>query len=118
MCKKSTTCFSKKTGSPLTMYWSETEAGLAAESLNMRENTDFVHYQCRTCQYWHLAPSQTQDRSWLSSTCTDRNGEAKRSYPTEQYADRRARQINASRDVRVFSYRCADCSHWHLTKGH
>ena len=54
MSLKSTTCFGKQTGRPLTEYDSEYDALDGADYANSKYGQNLVPYQCDTCGLWHL----------------------------------------------------------------
>lgn len=116
MAKKSTTCFGNSSKLPLTEYWSEGEASLAAETVAKLHQLDLKPYRCRGCDGWHLAPAHTFDNSYTSQ-CLDRDGRAKRAYPTREDAVRRARLRCQRVGISLEPYSCAACGEWHLTKG-
>lgn len=51
---KSTTCFSRATGAPLSVYNTEAEAQQSAD-YQLRNGRRLYAYHCERCGLWHLA---------------------------------------------------------------
>ena len=104
---KSETCVGKR--GPLTAYSTESKAAIAANRLNLRDESQFVAYQCSTCGEWHLSPAERHTPSKPCEPC------GKNSYETKKGAERRAKIGEAERGVLLNVYRCPKGNGWHLT---
>ena len=117
MSIKSTTCFNKKNGKPLTEYYNESDAQEGADHANDLRNFNLEPYKCDNCGLWHLSPKNRQTPSTKCSTCKDRNGYFKDLYHSEGSAQRRAEILFKEQGVRLSVYECPNENGWHLTKG-
>ena len=110
-------CKSKRSGRPLSSYFSKADAQEAADygRKNYR-SAKLKPYKCDRCGSWHLAP---QDRHTPSETCTvcrGSDGKLKESYPTPEIAQRRAKILRREQGVELTVYECEHGKGWHLTK--
>jgi hypothetical protein len=87
MSFKSTTCFSKNTGNPLTEYISEYDAEDGASYIKKTYGNNLSPYQCNCCGGWHLSPKNRQTPSVKCPECTDSNGYYKDLYESFESAD-------------------------------
>ena len=118
MSIKSDSCYSKRTGEPLTEYVSEDQAREGADYTNSKyKNSSLAPYRCSKCNKWHLSPRDRQTPSIKCPSCTDSNGFYKDLYPSRKVAERRAGILHKERGVRLHVYKCAYHNGWHLTKG-
>lgn len=116
MTFKSKTCFSKKTGKPLTEYMSRYEADEGADYANKTYGNSLSSYQCNVCGGWHLSPKVRQTPSIKCPECTDSNGYSKALYLTYESALNRASILYEERGVMLSVYECPHYEGWHLTK--
>ena len=116
MSVKSTTCFGKKTGKPLTEYLTQQEAQEGADHVNGSYGNKLVPYPCRECGMWHLSPSDRQTPSTKCSHCTGKNGNAKDSYQSCEDAQRRADILRKEQGASLSVYACEHGNGWHLTR--
>jgi hypothetical protein len=114
---KSNSCFSKRTGEPLTEYYSEGDAWEGAEYANNQYGNNLIPYQCKKCEFWHLSPKDRQTPSQKCFDCTDGSGKCKRLYYSEEDAERRADILYEEEGVNLEVYECPHNDGWHLTKG-
>ena len=117
MPEKSTTCFGKVSGQPLTVYRSRGEADNGADYVSRTYDRPMVAYACDRCSLWHIAPSDRQTASVQSGCCTGRNGQPKAAYDSEAAALRRAEILQVEQGVDLTAYACPHGGGWHLTKG-
>ena len=117
MTKKSSTCYGKSTGKPLTEYGSYFEANQGAIYTNGRYGSNLEPYQCDTCYLWHLSPQERQTATSRSSycTCVGSDGRSKDAYRTYRDAARRAEILREETRVMLSVYECHDSGLWHLT---
>ena len=119
MSRKSSCCFGKVSGQPLTEYDSEEDALEGAAYAATKYGSEMVPYQCGICHYWHLSPikRQTEHASWYCS-CVDQYGRRKDGYKTEGDALRRAEILAEQGGDGLFVYQCPESYHeiWHLIK--
>jgi len=114
---KSATCVGKKTGKPLTEYYSEREARDGAEHARRKYKSDLVPYQCDTCGMWHLSPTNRQTPSRKCTRCAGADGKLKESYKSEADAQRRADILRREQGAALRVYPCEHGNGWHLTRG-
>lgn len=114
---KSKTCFSKKNGSALTEYRTESEAIEGAKYSNSAYGNDLTHYQCSKCKKWHLTPKNRQTPSKTCYFCTDSNGRNKDLYLSYESAQNRANIIRQEQGIILSIYDCPYEDGYHLTKG-
>ena len=116
MNTKSTSCFSKRTGEPLTEYYSEDEAWEGANYANDQYGNNLVPYQCKDYNHWHLSPEDRQTPNRECYDCTDGGGNYKALYHSEEDAERRAEILYEEQGIRLKVYKCPHNDGWHLTK--
>ncbi|MCS0048981.1 MULTISPECIES: hypothetical protein [Vibrio diabolicus subgroup] len=117
MGRKSETCFSKKTGTPLTAFDNEIEAQQGADYANFQYGHDLAPYKCDKCGLWHLSPKDRHTPSKTCNYCTDRNGRPKELYRSQKDAVTRAKIILQESGIYLNAYECHQYIGWHLTKG-
>ena len=113
---KSSTCFGKQTGQPLTEYDSEVEAEDSANYARMMFEKDMEPYQCDVCDKWHLSPKDRKTPSSKCLHCVGGNGKAKALYRNKPEAVQRAKIIAQEQGKKLFAYPCGYADGWHLTK--
>jgi|SaaInl8_200m_RNA_FD_contig_31_1827350_length_952_multi_3_in_0_out_0_1 hypothetical protein len=114
---KSNSCMNKRTGEPLTEYYSEYEAQDGANYANATYGHNLVPYKCDKCGLWHLSPKNRQTPSTKCYACTDSRGYLKSLYQTREHAKTRAEILYKEKGIRLKIYRCVYSDGWHLTKG-
>ncbi len=113
----SNSCFSKRTGKPLTEYDSIHEAQKGANYANSTYGNNLIPYKCKNCGLWHLSPKDRQTPSSKCHNCTDGNGRYKDLYHTKEIAERRRTILYKEKGIRLNVYKCPyHNSGWHLTK--
>lgn len=117
MSTKSTSCYSKRTGEPLTEYYSEYEAQEGANYANDQYDNNLVPYQCTKRHLWHLSPKDRQTPSVRGCGCVDSAGNGKALYDSKEYAEGRANILHKEQGVNLAVYKCPYSDGWHLTKG-
>lgn len=113
---KSSTCFSRSTNIPLSVYFSRSQAAEAAQYTNQRKNSNFIEYQCDRCKYWHLTPLARHTSSQTCLDCTGGDGKNKQLYPTREIAKQRADILLRKKGKHLNVYTCPFNKGWHLTK--
>ena len=113
---KSSSCFGKRTGEPLTAYHTEREAKEGADYANSTYGNNLVPYKCNNCRLWHLSPEDRQTPSSICSSCTDSYGSHKDLYHSEAIAERRAAILLKERGILLRVYPCPYRNGWHLRK--
>lgn len=116
MVTKSTTCFGRVSGQPLSEYACAEEAHEAAELAEREYGRAMTPYRCRRCHAWHLALTDRRTPCEPCEICVGRNGEAKQAYRSERGAMRRAEIVFREHGVRLRVYLCPHTHGWHLTK--
>jgi hypothetical protein len=117
MSRKSSSCFSSRSGSSLTEYDSEYESQEGADHANRTYGHDLGPYQCGNCGLWHLSPKNRQTPSTRCPSCTGRDGQNKALYSSEEIAERRAYILYQEQGIGLSVYECPYYHGWHLTKG-
>ena len=116
--KKSSTCYGKSTGKPLTEYGSFAEAVEGVKYSATRYSNRLIPYQCRTCSHWHLSPqasrSTTVPRDYCD--CVRSDGSPRAAYRTESDASRRAQCLREATSAALKVYPCTNSTLWHLTR--
>jgi hypothetical protein len=118
MSRKSTTCYGKASGQPLTEYASYELAEGGASYVQQTYGQTMVPYLCQDCGQWHLSPVDryTEHSTW-SCSCLGRNRSPKDCYQTKVDATRRAEILWEESRERLYVYQCPfDDDIWHLTK--
>jgi hypothetical protein len=115
---KSTTCFGKQTGQPLTEYSSEYDAQSAAEYASFRHGQHLTPYKHDKCNKWHLSPKDRLTPSSTCSQCTGSNMVPKALYETESAAQKRANILYEEQGIELKVYECRYSFGYHLTKGY
>ena len=114
---KSTTCYGKKSGQPLTEYESLSEATEGADHANRVHGSRWLMpYQCSNCGYYHLSPRERHTPSMLC-VCVGATGEPKQLFYEQSAALRRAEILRAEKGLRVSVYACEHGLGYHLTRG-
>jgi len=116
MSHKSSTCTSKKTGKPLSVYTSEADAQESADYARSQYNSDMAPYKCRKCGQWHLSPKDRHTPSTKCRTCTGSDGKRKDLYSSETAAEKRAAILLKEQGVSLKVYKCLYSDGWHLAK--
>lgn len=113
---KSDVCFSKKTGQPLTVYFSEADAKSSALYERTARGSDLYPYKCEKCGYWHLAPlSSKLNVQKNACSCLDSNGRHKALYLTREDAEKQRMKSEAEQHVSLKIYSCNEGRGFHLT---
>ncbi len=112
---KNPDCINKQ-GKPLTCYLNERSALEAASYLNTTTGGDFLPYDCKKCDFWHISPQNRHTPSRKCGSCISSSGEYKDLYSKEEFAKQRARIIHKEQGVRLSLYSCPSGEGWHLTK--
>lgn len=115
MSTKSTTCFGKMSGQPLTEFSSKSDADAEVAYQNIYRQKDMVSYRCIKCGKWHLSPKERQTPSVPCDFCRGKSGNAKELYDSEEDALNRAEILLAEHGSHLRAYRCPHMSGWHLT---
>lgn len=113
---KSTTCFGRATGLPLTEYASQADAHEGAVHANARSGSEWLSpYLCSACGCWHLAPRHGRPSS-MPCACTDSHGRSKALWTTWRDAQRTADILRSETGAQLAVYECELGLGWHLTK--
>lgn len=128
MSRRSSTCFGKATGRPLTDYDTFEQAEDGAAYVLQKFGTEMLSYMCSQCSMWHLAPpsstarTQTQASPYLPTTSREsRNcygkvsGKVLKEYDTERDAKDGASYVLEKYGNQMVPYKCQDCRKWHLS---
>ncbi len=121
MTHESSTCF-KKSKKPLMAYVCAADAQQEAGRLKDRYQRDMAPYVCTVCGFWHLAhrpkpKPKPRPQLYRCHYCQGKNGEDKITYPSEDFAERRAEYLCDVQRL-YFGLRAYECPHgegWHLT---
>jgi len=113
---KSETCFGKKSGDPLTEYYSEEDSQAASEYSKEVYGNDLVPYKCSNCDCWHLSPKVRQTPSYKCDYCTGSDGVSKDTYTTKRNAITRSNILFDEQGIDLKVYQCKHSNGWHLTK--
>jgi hypothetical protein len=116
--KKSAVCFGRS-GKALTEYGTCEDAKDGAEYAYGRYGGDvMIPYECPTCYKWHLKPSTSTGRSFLSqksTMCFRRSGKALTEYETYEDAEDGAEYAcGRYGGDEMIPYECPTCYKWHL----
>ena len=117
MIRKSSSCFSKRHGKPLSVYASRWAAQQSADYENHHYGNDLVPYHCYRCGEWHLSPQDRQTPNTKCRHCRGFDGKHKNLYVSETYAGKRAAILKKEKGISLRTYKCPYNSGWHLTKG-
>lgn len=109
-------CTSKRTGDPLTTYFTKNEAIDAADYVLQAYQNAMIPYNCKNCGHWHLCPEDRFTPNQTCTFCTDSNNKPKQLYLSYQSALKRAKCIYKERNERLNVYECCHNHGWHLTK--
>lgn len=112
---KSDTCFSKKTGEPLSVYITEQEAQQSVD-FQKQCGRSLYPYQCTKCGYWHIAPTISRiNVKHNACDCRDSNSNPKDLYLTLEDAEKAKykREAEGSDTLRI--YECPYKLGYHLT---
>lgn len=113
---KSDTCFGKISGQPLSVYFDEFDAQLAADYAKEMYGNDLTPYKCDKCHDWHLSPKTRMTPSKKCGFCTGADGNSKDTYRTKDEAKKRAKIIYEEHGRKLKVYKCKYGDGWHLTK--
>jgi hypothetical protein len=113
---KSSSCFSKLNGTPLTAFEYEFEAEDGANHARFKHGNKLSPYKCKKCGWWHLSPKQRQTPSTQCNDCIDSNGDSKALYNSYESAEKRADILYKEQGVSLRAYECPHNNGWHLTK--
>jgi len=107
-------CKNLKTGKPLSIFHSKSEARKYAKQ-NRAKHRKLVPYRCTHCDYWHVR-SRKNDEHYRVCNCKDHKRRPKRAYLDLGVAEVTRDKINAARGVTVKIYECPEYYDlWHLT---
>lgn len=113
---KSNSCFSKKTGEPLSVYVSENDALNGAMLTRINGGPDFYPYQCDKCGYYHLAPENSRINVKRNAChCRDSNGKPKALYLSKEDAEKQRLKSQEEQHIKLKVYRCDEGLGFHLT---
>lgn len=108
--KKSSTCMNKD-GNPLSVYSNYSEA---VESANYIGN-NLIPYFCEKYKYYHLKPEKFYCKQVeRKCSCVDHNGNPKKTYMTQEDAEKMA-NIRAVSGAKLTVYKCPAGIGFHLT---
>jgi hypothetical protein len=124
MNRKSSSCYGKATGRPLTEYDSCQEAEDGASYIQQKFGNAMVPYHCPQCTMWHLAPPSSPRNHTSFSTPAIResnscygkvSGKILKEYETERQAKEGAKYVLEKYGNEMLPYNCQDCRRWHLS---
>lgn len=114
---KSTTCFSKTTKNPLSVYTTEAEAQQSANYQHYENGRSLYPYHCVRCGLWHLAPTETRINVLHNAcSCIDSCGKHKDLYLSREDAEKAKSKCGSERGYRLYIYECPRKNGFHLTK--
>ena len=116
MYRKSTTCFGKASGEPLTEYDTEADADAGARHAQALHGCELVPYRCDRCDRWHLCPADRHTPATRCFSCSGSDGRPKARYESRSAAQKRADILYRERGVSLRVYQCPTGRGWHLTK--
>lgn len=112
---KSTTCFSRATGAPLSVYNTETEAQQSAD-YQLRNGRSLYAYRCERCGLWHLAPTASRiNVLHKACRCEDSFGKSKDLYVSREDAEKARRKRESEGAGQLYIYECPHGRGYHLT---
>ncbi|MDD7496726.1 hypothetical protein [Fibrobacter sp.] len=112
---KSTTCFSKTTKNPLSVYTTEAEAQQSAD-YQLRNGRSLYAYRCERCGLWHLAPTASRiNVLHKACRCEDSFGKSKDLYVSREDAEKARRKRESEGAGQLYIYECPHGRGYHLT---
>jgi len=112
---KSTTCFSKNTNNPLSVYATESEAQQSA-NYQLQNGRSLYPYHCTRCGLWHLAPTESRINVLHKAChCEDSLGRHKDLYLSREDAEKARRKRESEGAGQLYVYECPDGRGFHLT---
>lgn len=114
---KSSTCFKRSDGKPLSAYFDKFQAQQSADYIQSTLQKTFIPYPCHVCGMWHLSPKRNHTPSETCSHCIDGRGQLKQLYESMEDASRRAEIQYERYGTKLSVYECPHNNGWHLTKG-
>ena len=112
---KSTTCFSKTTKNPLSVYTTETEAQQSAD-YQLRNGRSLYAYRCERCGLWHLAPTASRiNVLHKACCCEDSFGKSKDLYASREDAEKARCKRESEGAGQLYIYEYPDGRGFHLT---
>lgn len=112
---KSTTCFSKNTNAPLSVYNTEAEAQQSA-NYQCRNGRSLYPYRCTRCGLWHLAPQASRINVLHNvCDCEDSVGDHKDLYMSREDAEKARCKRESEGAGRLYIYQCPHGEGFHLT---
>lgn len=112
---KSTTCFSRATGAPLSVYTTEAEAQQSS-NYQLRYGRSFYAYRCDRCGLWHLAPTASRISVLHNAcSCADSFGDHKDLYLSYADAQKAKKKRESEGSCPLYIYPCETRCGYHLT---
>lgn len=112
---KSTTCFSKTTKNPLSVYTTEAEAQQSA-NYQLQNGRSLYPYRCERCGQWHLAPTASRiNLLHKACFCEDSFGKAKDLYLSRDDAEKARCKRESEGAGQLYIYECPHGRGYHLT---
>lgn len=112
---KSTTCFSKNTKKPRSVYATESEAQQSA-NYQLQNGHSLYPYHCTRCGLWHLAPTESRINVLHKAChCEDSLGRHKDLYLSREDAEKARRKRESEGAGQLYVYECPDGRGYHLT---
>lgn len=113
---KSTTCFSKTTKNPLSVYTTEAEAQQSADYQRYENGRSLYPYHCERCGLWHLAPTASRINVLRNAcSCADSCGRHKDLYLSYEDALKAKTKRESEGACPLYIYPCETRSGYHLT---
>ena len=113
---KSETCFSKRTGLPLTVYTTEAQAEASALYEKTMRGSMLYPYLCDKCGYYHLAPIESKlNVKRNACSCLDSQGRHKALYLTREDAEKQRTKSEKEQHIVLKIYSCNEGKGFHLT---
>ena len=112
---KSTTCFSRVTGTPLSVYTTQAEAQQSAD-YQLRNGRSLYAYHCERCGLWHLAPTASRISVLHNAcSCADSCGRHKDLYLSYEDAQKAKTKRESEGSGPLYIYPCETRLGYHLT---
>lgn len=113
---KSSTCFSRRNGEPLTVFMSEQEAMDSVRYEKMVRGADLYPYKCEKCGCYHLAPTDGKINVQRNAcSCLDSHGDGKALYLTREDAEKQRKKSEQEQHISLNIYECPEGGGFHLT---
>lgn len=113
---KSKTCISRKTGQPLSVFYSLEEAESSALYEKSVRGWNAYPYLCDKCGFFHLAPEENRINVIKNAcNCRDSKGNHKALYLSMDDAEIQRCKSEREQHVRLKIYRCGEGKGFHLT---